>query len=115
MRFGKCFVIAIALFAILMYGIMAHPAMAEDKILTAKIQQIEQKLDKNGKAYVRVFIEEQKELSGIQYRTSTAVMGFGQPLVDQMKNLKKGDTIKAVVATNEYKGRTSYNVLALIQ
>jgi hypothetical protein len=114
-RFGRCFAIAIAIFTIIMCSVMAHPALAEDQILTAKIQQIEQKLDKNGNQYCRIFIEEQKELSGIQYRTSTAVMGFGASLVEQMKSLKKGDTIKAVVATNEYKGRTSYNVLALIQ
>ena len=114
-RFGRCFTIAIAIFTIIMCGVMAHPALAEDQILTAKVQSIENKLDKNGNQYCRIFIEEQKSISGIEYKTSTAVMGFGASLVEQMKNIKKGDTIKAVVASNEYKGRTSYNVLALIQ
>ena len=114
-NFGKCFVIAIALFAILMCGLMAHPAMAEDKILDAKIQSIENKLDKNGNQYCRIFIAEKRELSGIQYETSVAVMGFGAGLVEQLKAKKAGDTVKLIVAENEYKGRTSYNIIALVK
>jgi len=115
MRFGKCFVIAIAIFTIIMCGVIANPADAADQILTAKIQKVEQKIDKNGQPYVRMFISERKELSGVQYETSTAVMGFGDSLVGQLKTVKVGDTLKMIVAQNEYKGRTSYNIIAIVK
>lgn len=114
-RFGRCFVVAVTLFTIIMCGVMASPAAAEDKILDAKIQSIENKLDKNGNQYCRIFIAEKRELSGIQYETSVAVMGFGAGLVEQLKAKKAGDTVKLIVAENEYKGRTSYNIIALVQ
>ena len=114
-RFGRCFAIAIAIFTIIMCSVMASPAAAEDKIMNVKIQSIEQKIDKNQNAYIRIFISEKKELSGIQYETSTAVMGFGASLVEQLKAKKAGDTVKLIVAENEYKGRTSYNIIALVQ
>ena len=88
-------------------------AHAEDVALNAQIQSVAQALDKNGAPYVRVIIEEQKKLSGVNYKVGVPVMFFGT-LVEQGKAFKAGDTLKAICAKREYQGRTSYTVIQLM-
>lgn len=94
----------------------ATAAMAKDVLLDKQIDKIEYKIDKNGNAYARTFIREPRSLNGIEYTASVTVMFFGAT-VDELKtaNYAKGDTVRMIAQENEYKGRISYNVLALIK
>jgi len=89
------------------------PAFAADKILDTKVKQVVTKNDKNGNEYTRLTISETKDLNGVKYSTDTAVMCFGDTVV-KAKTLKSGDSLKAVVTENEYKGRISYNLIAFV-
>ena len=89
-------------------------AYSKDVMLETKIQNISVNLDKNGNQYVRIIVEEKKELNGIAYKVGVPVMAFGD-MVDQARNLIEGDSIKAICSAGEYKGRTSYTLLAIIE
>jgi len=87
---------------------------AKDVMLESKIQNVTVNLDKNGNEYVRVIIEKQKELNGVAYTIGVPVMAFGD-IVNQARNLIEGDSLKAICSAGEYKGRTSYTLLAIIE
>jgi hypothetical protein len=89
-------------------------AMAADRILNDKIASVTTAIDKNGNQYVRIIVNEERKLQGVSYQVGTAVMCFGQ-LAAKAKTLKAGDTIKAVVASREYRGNTSYTVRAWLK
>ena len=87
---------------------------AADQMLDTTVSDTVKRLDKNGNEYVRVIIDEAKELNGVSYTASTAVMFFG-PLVQEAKNLKKGDALKVIASSSEYQGRTSYTAVAFVK
>ncbi|MBI9082720.1 MAG: hypothetical protein JEZ11_03925 [Desulfobacterales bacterium] len=88
-------------------------AIAADQLLDTKVDSVVTKIDRNGNAYVRAIISEKKEISGVAYDATTAVMFFGEQVAFG-KTLKAGSPLKAIVAANEYKGRVSYTVLARV-
>ena len=92
---------------------MWQPGHAEDMILTAKIEDVVQAVDKNQRPYVRVIVTEQKTLQGISYEVGLPVMAFGSQ-VERAKTLKKGDTLKAVCDKREANGKTSYTLLKVV-
>ena len=97
--------------AVVFVSCMAIPAMALDKMLDAKIVSASTSTDKNGAEYVRILISEDRDLQGVKYTQTVAVMAFGE-MVKKAKALKSGDTLKAVCSEREYRGRTSYTILA---
>lgn len=107
-KFSSVLAIVAAL-AIMFIGIGA--AMAADVELNSKISSVKIALDKNGNEYVRFIIAEKKDLNGFAYETEAAVMVFGGA-VATAKTMKAGDTLSAICNQGEYKGRTSYTVLA---
>ena len=96
---------------ILMVLLMAGVALGADSVLRATASDVVVALDKNGNEYVRIIVSETKVLEGITYKTGTPVMAFGA-LVVEAKKIKKGQKFTAVVSQREYRGRTSYTVLA---
>ena len=92
----------------------AAPALAVDKILNDKIDSATVAIDKNGNQYVRFIVNETRKLQGVEYQVGVPVMAFGS-MVAKAKTLKAGDKIKAVVASREYKGNTSYTLRAFLK
>jgi len=106
--------VLIILIAAISLSIFVQTSMAADILLDTQIKKMTIAADKNGNDYVRFIIEEQKSLNGIQYTPETVVMCFGG-IVNAAKKYSEGGSLKAIVATNEYKGRVNYNVLAFIK
>ena len=85
-----------------------------DQILVTKVDQVTVKLDKNGNEYTRLLITENKTLEGIKYTDKTSIMCF-QPLSNDVKSLKAGQTVKLIVKPQTYQGNQSYTAIALIK
>ena len=101
------FVVLLSLFAFT--GIV----MAEDMQLNTTVERAIVKKDKNGAPYVRVLIQDKRELNGVEYEKATSAMAFGD-LVPQASKLKKGDKLNAIVAKSEFRGGTSYQILKIL-
>ena len=91
---------------------MAHAG--EDTILQAPIKSVIERTDKNGQTYVRIIISMPAQLNGIKYNRSYPLMAFSD-VMDQIEGIKAGDTIRCIASKNEYKGRISYTLLAVIE
>lgn len=89
-------------------------AVAQDTMITAKIDQVITKLDKNGNEYTRLMFTDNRELNGIKYQTTAPIMCFGE-INKQAKTLKAGDTVKMIVKSQQYNGSTSYVALAVVK
>jgi hypothetical protein len=98
-------------FAIIAILVCTVAVQAADQLLTATVSDVVVTNDKNGNEYVRLIIAEPKELDGVSYVSSTAVMCFRET-ASFAKTLKKGDKIRAIVSPNEYQGRTSYRLIS---
>jgi hypothetical protein len=102
----------IAMFVAL--GLAPSACHAEDKLLDVKITQaLTFKKDKNGQTFGRTFIKESRTLNGIEYQADTPLMFFGST-VEHAKKLRVGSTVKLIVSAKDYKGSTSYNVVAVL-
>jgi hypothetical protein len=98
-----------AVAAIVMVG-MAGVALAEDIVLTAKVEKVIVKNDKNGAAYARVLFTEKATLNGVEYNKTVSAVAFGDQTT-RAKAMKKGDTMKVIASKKEYKGAPSYQIL----
>jgi hypothetical protein len=92
---------------------ISETALAEDLLLTAKIQDVVLALDKNGRQYVRVIVNEERSLKGITYEVGVPIMAFGSH-VEKAKTLKKGETLRAICDRRESQGRVSYTILKIV-
>ncbi len=100
----------VAVLALVSFG---TAVFAEELIIEKKVNAVTFKKDKNGNEYSRIIVSEKKELNGVAYNKDVSVMAFGDQ-VATVKTLKKGDTFKAVVADNNFRGNTSYQLLKLM-
>jgi hypothetical protein len=98
-------------FALIAILVVAVAAQAADQMLNATVSDIVVTNDKNGNEYVRLIINEPRELDGVAYVSSVAVMCFRET-ANFAKTLKKGDKIRAIVSPNEYQGKTSYRLIS---
>jgi len=101
--------------AIALFVISTVQAQAGEVMLDTTIEQMTVQQDKNGNEYARLIIKEDRELNGVPYTIEVVTMVFGSDLVAKAQQLSPGDTIKAIATTNEYQGRTNYNVLAFVE
>ena len=85
----------------------------EDMPLTAVIDSVSTSHDRNGAEYTRIIIQEKRTLNGTKYTVGVAVMAFGA-VNEKAKTLKEGQTLKAIVSPQEYNGRLSYTLQALL-
>ena len=88
---------------------VAGQAFATDKMVNSRVDSVVTSLDKNGASYTRLIISEDRTLKGQSYTVTVPVMVFGKNAAIASK-MKAGDTLNAVVAENEYQGRTSYTL-----
>lgn len=88
-------------------------SMAADLLIDAELVDVSQHVDKNGAKYTRAIIKEQRELGGVSYSDTVAVMGFGE-MAAPLATYKAGERLQAVVGANEYQGRTSYTVKGFV-
>jgi len=95
------------------FFVFVMPAVAADKVLSAKIQSVTQAVDRNGAPYVRVIVAEQRSLNGVAYEAGIPAMAFGT-IAKDAAHLKEGGILKAVVSEREFNGRTSYTIMALL-
>jgi len=103
----------LVMLSIIAFIFVATVAMAADVVVNSKIQSVSTAIDKNGQEYVRVIVNETRKLQGVEYDVGVAVMAF-RSHVAAAKQLKAGDTLKAICSEREYKGRTSYTILKLL-
>jgi hypothetical protein len=92
----------------------ANAALAKDMILDTKVHKIYEKQDKNGNPYKRFVIKEERELNGVKYQASVLLMVFEDNL-EQVADIEPGARIKAVVSSSNYKGKTSYTLVQLLE
>lgn len=93
---------------------MASEALAADQMKSWVIKEASTKIDKNGQEYVRFIVEEVRQLNGVEYTKTMPVMAF-RNTVDQAKTFAAGDTLKAIVKSNDYRGNESYVILAFVK
>jgi len=111
-RIQKALIIIAAILITISFA--AQMAYAKDKLISTTANSVKVALDKRGNEYVRIIIKEERSLQGIEYEDSVAVMCFGQT-VKPAKLIEKGMAFKAIVSQREYKGRTSYTALKIIE
>ena len=99
------------MFILIALLVFATAAQAADQMLNATVSNIVVTNDKNGNEYVRLIINEPRELDGVAYVKSVAVMCFRET-ANFAKTLKKGDKIKAIVSPSEYQGKTNYLLIS---
>lgn len=110
----KINIMVIALTAlILMASFTIGTANAADKLFNATIERVDIQPDKNGNQYARLIVPEERELNGVKYTTTVAVMAFGTAF-ERASQLKAGDTLYAVCSGREYRGNMSYTIQAFI-
>lgn len=103
------------LITIAMILALAVTASAGDKILETTVDSATVALTQNGAEYVRLIVSEERNLNGVTYKRSIPAMAFGE-LVPQAKELKAGDTLKAVVNFRDLAdGRQSYTILSFLE
>lgn len=88
-------------------------AMAAEAMISLEVTDKVVALDKNGNEYVRLIVGETKKIQGVEYSVGTAAMAFGQT-VEAAKVLEIGDTLKAIVNSRVYNGRSSYTILKIL-
>lgn len=107
----KLFVLFVVLFSLLAFtGVV----LAEDVTLNTTVERAIVKKDKNGATYVRVLIQDKRELNGVTYDKTTSAMAFGDQ-VPAASKLKKGDTLSVIASKSDYKGGTSYQILKFLK
>ena len=99
------------MFILIALLVFATAAQAADQMLNATVSDVVVANDRNGAEYVRLIINEPRELDGVAYVSSVAVMCFRET-ANFAKTLKKGDKIRAIISPNEYQGRTSYRLIS---
>lgn len=89
----KNFYIALILVVIFSVIIGINMVEAADTIMSGKLTNVTQKVNKNGEAYTIIALPESKELNGVKYSTETSVFCFKS---EPAKKLKPGDEVKFV-------------------
>lgn len=110
--------LSIALLAIVLFMSATLPVLAAEEMKTFTVDKLVTAMDKNGNEYCRFIAHEEKMLNGVKYTVGVPVMTFSgttPQAFDTISKLSNGDSVKAIVQAKEYKGRTSYTVLAIVQ
>jgi len=89
-------------------------ANAAEKLVTAPVKSVTIANDKNSNEYVRLIVNEERELNGIKYSVGIPVMAFGETAA-AVKSMKEGDTFKGVCQERSFQGRDSYTLIKLLE
>ena len=104
----------VAIISILAMFAVAGQALAVDKMINTKIDSVVTATDRNGATYMRLLVNEDRNIQGQAYKVTVPVLIFGND-VKKASTLKAGDTLKAIIAENEYQGRTSYTLRTFVK
>ena len=88
-------------------------AVAEDIMLQVTPTEIVDAVDKNGNPFKRIVFEEEKELNGVKYNSSSIIIAFQN--LEAVDALTIGQPAKLIVNKREYQGRDSYTLLAIVK
>lgn len=106
----KIFTLCIILLTLIAF---AGITLAEDLQTTFKVERAIAKKDKNGSPYVRILVQDNRELNGVVYEKTSNVLAFNDQ-VGPASKLKKGDTINVIVAKSDFRGGVSYQLLKIL-
>lgn len=106
-KFSVYMILMAGLITLISFGMAA----AADQILDAKVDSVTQLIDKNGNAFTRVIVTEERSIEGTKYSKGVPVMFFGE-MAAIGSTFKAGETLRVVANYNtEY---DSYTVLQVI-
>ncbi len=107
---------AIVGFLVIASLMVVGTATAKDIAINMKVSSVTEAVDRNGNAYTRIIVEENRILDGVRYTAGTALMAFGvQHQSVQAADIQAGDTVKAIVSTRTFNGRKSFTLQSLIE
>jgi hypothetical protein len=107
-------IIVFALMIMIACWAMPKLSLAADEIYTMTVSKdaTQHTSRKTGNPYVRVIIEEERELKGHKYTTGVPVMFFEESMISDAMALKKGDTIKIIADyRSDYNSYTAKKIL----
>lgn len=105
MKYVRFFIFTV----LVMFAFSTTVAFAEDLAIDKKIERVTLKKDKNGNPFAVLIVKDTKELNGMQYTGDVPVFAFGDAY-SNVKNLKKGDQLKGIVAKGTYNGQPNYRL-----
>jgi len=105
----------LSVFFLIVALLIPAAAFSKDVLLTATVKKAGVYLTKSGKQYVRIIITEQRQLNGIQYEKDVVVTAFRPHQVQALRNIKPGDTLKAIADKKFYRGRVVYNIIKVVR
>jgi hypothetical protein len=85
-----------------------------DRILESKVQTATVAKDKNGAEYVRLVVEDNRNINGIAYTASVPAMCFGV-VAEKAKTIKAGQSVKLVASESEFRGKKSFTVMHIVE
>ena len=88
-------------------------SFAEDVMLSVVPTEIVSAVDKNGNDFRRIVFEEEKELNGVKYNSSSVIVAFQN--LEAVDALVIGTPAKLIVNKREYQGRDSFTLLAIVK
>lgn len=104
--------IALVLTLTLVFSIL--PALAGDVLIKAEVESVTKAVDRNGNEYIRFIVNETRKLSGVEYTAGVAVMAFGEH-AKKLTEVSEGDLLNVICSQREFKGRTSYTILKVLE
>jgi len=107
-------IIATLLATIVAFTYASISFAGDDILLDVPVKQVVEKIDKNGNPYKRIIFSKEASLNGVKYNRSEMLMVFSDT-IDMVADLQPGDQLKCIASTGEYRGRTSYTLLAVIE
>lgn len=89
-------------------------SIAQDMLITGKLENVSQKISKNGNPYVVLSVPENRELNGIKYTTSVGIFAFNN---EEAKKLKVGDSVKLVAkkSVDKSTGNEFYTLISIVK
>lgn len=103
-----CFIVAMA------FSVAVTSVHAKEFMLNSEISGITKAVDKNGAEYIRVIIDQKRQLNGVEYTVSLPAMAFGA-VAAELEGYSAGDTLKAVCQTRMFNGRESFTIIKVVK
>ncbi|MDQ5985891.1 MAG: hypothetical protein CSYNP_01608 [Syntrophus sp. SKADARSKE-3] len=107
----KTFAVFVVILALVAFTTVSFAA---DIQIEKKIENIVFKKDKNGSEFARIVVADTGTLNGISYKKTSSVMAFSD-MTPTVRGLKKGQTLKAIVSEQNFRGTPSYLLLKVLR
>jgi hypothetical protein len=104
----------IALMMIALMLMTVSIAIGAEELVTGKITDVVQAVDKNGSNYTRLIVTFDRKIGETEYSVGLPVMGFGEQ-AELAAKLAVGDTLKAICSKRTYQDRESFTILQILE